>query len=52
MRKARKVSCTDSSPIFNKIRKSKHNGKILSNNDVRIGDNMAICSKTHIVYKL
>lgn len=52
MRKGEKLSCTDSSSIFNKIRKSKHNGKVLANNDVRIGDDMAMCSKTNVVYKL
>jgi len=52
MRKGKKIDCLDSSSIYNKLMKSKNNKKIMDNNDVRIGDNMAIDSKTNVIYKL
>ena len=40
------------SKIIKQIRNSKYNNKILPNGDIRIGNDMAMDSKTHIIYKL
>ena len=52
MRKGKRPSCLDESSILKEILKSKHNRKVLENNDIRIGDDMALNSKTNIIYKL
>ena len=46
------TSCADGSKIFKQIRNSKYNNKLLGNGDIRIGDDLAMDSKTHLVYKL
>ena len=51
-KKDKRISCVSSSDLFNKINNSKYNGKLLSNGDIRIGDDLAMCEKTHRVYKL
>jgi len=50
--KDRRRCCTDNSKIIKQIRNSKYNNKMLPNGDIRIGNDMAMDSKTHIIYKL
>ena len=52
MKKRKVIFCADTSKTFNKIKNAKNNRKILSNGDVRIGDDMALCKKTSVVYKI
>ena len=49
---SKRIYCEDGSKMYNQIRNSKHNDKLLSNGDTRIGDDLAMCVKTHRVYKL
>lgn len=44
--------CVELSPIYNTLKKEKHNGETLENGDIRIGNDMAMDIKTHLVYKL
>lgn len=50
--KTKTTSCCDISSTISKIRKEKANRTLMDNGDSRIGNNMAVCSKTHIIYKL
>lgn len=52
MRKGKRNYCIESSTMYNSLRKEKHNGKILFNGDMRVGNTMAVCSKTDMLYKL
>ena len=38
-------------PEYRKIVLSKHNGKVLENGDVRVGDDMVWCKKTGMINK-
>lgn len=50
--KVLRKSCTNDSKIFKQICNSKFNNKIMPNGDIRIGDDMAMNNKTHIIYKI
>ena len=47
-----KYSCAHQSSTFNKLIQEKHNGEILKNGDLRIGNDMALSRQTHLIYKL
>lgn len=50
--KTKRTSCCDLSSTISKIRKEKGHGTLMDNGDSRIGNNIAICNKTHIIYEL
>lgn len=52
MRKGKRIYCIESSTMYNSLRKERHNGKVLFNGDVRVGNDMAVCSRTDMLYKL
>jgi hypothetical protein len=47
-----RFECASDSQILKSLILSKHNSKLLENGDVRIGDDMALNSKTNLIYKL
>lgn len=44
--------CIEGSPTYKKIINHKNNRKILPNGDIRIGKDLAISSKNHILYQI
>ena len=51
-KKGQRNDCSMKGQIYREVLNSKHNGKVLENGDIRVGNEFAMDIQTNILYKL
>ena len=51
-KRGQRYECANEGQTYREVLNAKHNGKVLENGDIRVGNEFAMNIKTNILYKL